>query len=160
MFYCLKNASVRIARFGTFKAECFEHGDRAAAHVPLPRITMSKSPPQARIFIMPETQHRPQAVARRAAWARCIGALAGTVKHKTTQEIVIFSRAVDCVGGLDLPSRNGGRDLNPYGVGEVVIQGILRVARSGFRRPKRLGNPPNQSLLLSTRPGRACRNGP
>jgi hypothetical protein len=87
---CFENASVRMARFSTFKAESFEHGDRAAAHVPLPRITMSKSPPLARISIMPETQHRPQAVARRAAWAGCIGALAGAVKHKNTQEIVIF----------------------------------------------------------------------
>jgi hypothetical protein len=34
--------------------------DRAAAHVPLPRITMSKSCPSARTFIMPEKQSRPQ----------------------------------------------------------------------------------------------------
>src|SRR5579862_8132162 len=34
--------------------------DRAAAHVPLPRITMSKSCLSARTFIMPEKQHRPQ----------------------------------------------------------------------------------------------------
>jgi hypothetical protein len=34
--------------------------DQAAAHVPLPRITMSKSCFSARIFILAEKQHRPQ----------------------------------------------------------------------------------------------------
>ena len=37
---------------------------RAAAHVPLPRITMSKSAKKGRIFILLSMEHRPQEVAR------------------------------------------------------------------------------------------------
>lgn len=67
------------------------HDDQAAAHVPLPRITMSKSSPLARISIMPETQHRPQDCALRAAWARCIGGRWGPVKPKRAENPLFFA---------------------------------------------------------------------
>src|SRR5271166_6586772 len=39
---------------------------------------------------MPETQHRPQDVALRAAWARCIGGRLGPVKHKRAENSLFF----------------------------------------------------------------------
>jgi hypothetical protein len=58
----LKNASVRKCSIhcGLQRVCTRESRDQAAAHVPLPRITMSKSCPAARIIIMPEKRRRPQ----------------------------------------------------------------------------------------------------
>ena len=56
----LKNASVRNCSIDLPVKLSPTGRDRAAAHVPLPRITMSKSCPSARTFIMPEKQSRPQ----------------------------------------------------------------------------------------------------
>ena len=56
----LKNASVRKCSIGYARELASTGRDRAAAHVPLPRITMSKSCLSARTFIMPEKQSRPQ----------------------------------------------------------------------------------------------------
>jgi hypothetical protein len=56
----LKNASVRNCSIGCAHELSSTGRDRAAAHVPLPRITMSKSRPKARTSTMPEKRRRPQ----------------------------------------------------------------------------------------------------
>src|ERR1700761_6138093 len=70
--------------------DCSRASDRAAAHVPLPVITMSKSP----VFGTknhyltdgtPFARKHPQ-----SAWARCIGGVFPPVNRKKRPEIRIF----------------------------------------------------------------------
>jgi hypothetical protein len=63
---------------------------RAAAHVPLPEITMSNSVVGRRISRQIQRYHLLQGRSREAAWARVIGAGFGQVKRKNRPKCAFF----------------------------------------------------------------------
>ena len=68
---------------------------RAAAHVPLPEITMSNSVVGRRISRQIQRYHSLQGRSREAAWARVIGAGFGQVKRKNRPNCAFFCRPVE-----------------------------------------------------------------
>ncbi len=75
----------------TFVTSC----DRAAAHVPLPKITMSKSPCTGFETNSFQRQNTARKSFPRAAWARCIGGGISPVKPKRRGKFRIFPGPVD-----------------------------------------------------------------
>ena len=75
------DSSIHLAH-GSSRSSCHTRSDQAAAHVPLPRITMSKSCFFGANFHSAREATPPARQARRAAWARCIGGLFRPVKRK------------------------------------------------------------------------------
>src|ERR1700761_6673096 len=70
-------------------------GYRAAAHVPLPKITMSNSPSNRRFHVTFQRNTTRETYVREAAWARVIGAASPQVKRKNRRKNAFFPRAVD-----------------------------------------------------------------
>jgi hypothetical protein len=71
---------------------CAGRGDRAAAHVPLPRITMSKSRLGRELPSCQRSNTARKTLAQRAAWAAYIGVGFYAVKPQIAQAFRFFAR--------------------------------------------------------------------
>src|ERR1700678_3276741 len=81
-----------------------------------------KEPFLERISIMPETQHRPQDCARRAAWARCIGGLSGPVKPKRTENSYFLRGLWMALGKPGFPDKYAACRHHRWGAGKRLPQ--------------------------------------
>ena len=118
-----------MARFITFKAFASNMTTSRRPRSPSSNHNV-KEPFLERISIMPETQHRPQDCARRAAWARCIGGQMGACQTQIAQKTVIFCRPVDRLGKHPPQPKSRCGAYHPYGARRGALQEIS-AQRSG-----------------------------